>query len=157
MLFSLNPELKNGFSLRRIRCLPSSIEKRLDSGEKEYFGTFVQYLRLQMPQYIERYLSTDDDWYGHTLFRQFNHRPVLEQLLATELWKEASTKNVSLVTYRLPKGEFALLPTEGLTAKLIRLNGKHVDNILDTELSIGKSHGVTVQGTLRNPYGEEAL
>jgi len=156
MLFSLNPELKNGFSLKRITCLPSSLDGQLSGNAEKSSGTFAQYLKLQLPQYVKRYLSTDDDWYGHTLFRQFNHRVILEQLLAAKLWKEANTKNVSLVTYRLPKGEFALLPTKNLTAKLMGLNGEHAYEILNTELSIGKFHGVTVRGTLRNPYQQEA-
>lgn len=156
-LFSLNPELKNGFSLKRITCMPSNVDKHLGNIMGRSLGTFSQYLGLRLPQYVGTYLSSDEDWHGHTLFRQFSHRAILEQSLATMLWEEADNKGVDLLTYRLPKGELAILPTEAVNAKLVHLHGEHIEEILDTALSIGKFHSVTTQGTLRNPYEQEPL
>lgn len=151
-LFLLNPELSNGFSLKRVTCQPSSVDEHFRRTKPYLPGTFIKYLLLQLPRYIARYLVTEEDWRGHTLFRQFNHRVLLEQLLAIKLWEEARVKKINAVSYRLPKGEFALLPIKNVDAKQVRLSGLSAEVLADLNLSVGHLHATTRKGTLRSPY-----
>lgn len=154
LVFSLNPQLATRFSLKNFHSSPSDIDNYLQSNDiilNYEPGQFYQYLYKRLDYYIYRYLlNAPDNFKGHVLFRFFGERELFEADLAKRLWDEAKQKRVSILTYRLPKGEVGVLPGSAKVSSATVLDGacmpgRSLEITLASQLS-------TAHTAMRDPY-----
>jgi hypothetical protein len=158
MVFGLNPELATRFSLKNFHASAEEIDKYLCDHKnliRGYTqGSFPSHLIKRLAQYIESYtLLRPDNLKGHVLFRDFDEREYLEIELAKRLWDEAQRKEVTIVTYRLPKGEIGLMPGKisSYVAKCCSKGYKRGE-----ALSLKLDNKLAVRNTaMRDPYTKQ--
>jgi hypothetical protein len=158
LIFTLNPELANGFSLKKITSPPDMVEAYLK--QMSYEGTVIEdyksgqfksYLKSRLYEQLEFYFHDNRNLVGHVLFRCFNERRVFELQLAEILWEEAEQKNVQAVSYRMPKGEIGLLPGKYHTETGYIVGGEFIKQSI-SDLTVSRAFSSKVTGIMRNPY-----
>lgn len=164
LIFDLNPELKNGFSLKKITVSLELVDNYLVETSKngktiiDYEpGDFVNYLATRLMFYIEYYLADATNLKGQVIFRHFNQRKYFETKIAEDIWQEAKEKNIDVLTYRMPKGELGLLPASR-TAYFGHVTKDGVyEPVEKTRLTILEDLVSSSTGLMRNPYTDDGL
>lgn len=152
ILFSLNPDLSNGFSIKRITSTPSEVDMLINEKQNNPKLLFRSYIKECLERYINKYLDTPEKVRGSAAFRCFKTRRQFEKGLAEVLWAEANNKNINCLTYRLAKGEMALLPCPRIDVQVVEFKDGKLNEKNTAVLKISGLHSSSLNGTLRNPY-----
>ncbi|MDR2571008.1 MAG: hypothetical protein LBD23_12085 [Oscillospiraceae bacterium] len=145
LIFKLNPKLTQKFSMNNITCTITDL----------FFYTDIQFLYTRLNKNISKYfINNENNLIGHLMFRGFEIRQLVEYKFAKKLWEEAKEKNINIITYQIPKGEFGVLPVDNFKFFKCKIENGRIYKLEEIDIKLERE--LIIKNTvMRNPYTNE--